>query len=135
MICCTKKLDIDSTNLGEFSFDNSASDVFYLQNGFYRFNGKWKQRGFGRLGSKDIEHIDTIERNGKLLMKCRILRSKRLRSSILENSVDDIGKFSEIERGLNLNADRKRLWLDEIDSIDSRTLNESVPISMNYCKA
>lgn len=44
-ICTTRKLDIDSDQLGEFSFDNSADDVFYLQNGFYRFNGKWKQRG------------------------------------------------------------------------------------------
>jgi len=43
-ICITKFLDIDSNRLGEFSFVNSADDVFYLQNGFYRYNGKWKQR-------------------------------------------------------------------------------------------
>jgi hypothetical protein len=31
--------------LGKFSSDNSASDVFVLQNGINQFNGKWKQRG------------------------------------------------------------------------------------------
>src|SRR3989441_4606666 len=116
----------------QFSFVNSASDVFYLQNGFYRFNGKWKQRGFGRLGSKEIEHLDTIERDGKLLMKCRILRPKRLRSSILQDLVDQVGKFSEIERELNLNADKKRVWLNNLSSIEDHEINVSVPISLNY---
>jgi hypothetical protein len=37
------------------------------------------------------------------------------------------------EKEVNLNADKKRFWLGEIESIDSRILNESIPISMNYC--
>jgi hypothetical protein len=41
-ICVTKKLDIDSNKLGDFSFADSANDVFVLQNGINRFNGKWK---------------------------------------------------------------------------------------------
>lgn len=131
-ICTTKEICVNSTGLGGFSFDNSADDVFYLQNGFYRFNGKWKQRGFGKLGSKVIENFDTVEREGKLLMKCRILRPRRLRSSILQDSIDDVGKFSEFERELNFNADKKRIWLGEISNIDSRIMNESIPISMNY---
>jgi hypothetical protein len=131
-ICTTREIKVKSQDLGDFSLDNIASDVFYLQNGFYRFNGKWKQRGFGRFGSKDIEHLDTIERDGKLLMKCRILRPKRLRSSILQDSVNEVGKFSEIERELNLNADKKRLWFERIENIDSKTMNDSMPISMNY---
>src|SRR2546428_741784 len=131
-ICTTREIKVNSQDLGDFSLDNTASDVFYLQNGFYRFNGKWKQRGFGRLGSKEIEHLDTIEREGKLLMKLKILRPKRLRSSILQDAVNDIGKFSEVERELNLNADKKRFWLGEIESIDSRIMNESIPISLNH---
>ena len=131
-ICTTREIKVNSQDLGDFSLDNTASDVFYLQNGFYRFNGKWKQRGFGRLGSKEIEHLDTIEREGKLLMKLKILRPKRLRSSILQDAVNDIGKFSEVERELNLNADKKRFWLGEIESIDSKIINESLPISLNH---
>lgn len=131
-ICCTKKLDIGSTELGEFSFDNSASDVFYLQNGINRFNGKWKQRGLGKLGTKEIEHLDTFEKAGKLFLKFKVLRNTRLRSSILFNNISEIGKIKTVERQVNLNADKKRFWLGEITSIDSKVMNESMPISMNY---
>ncbi len=84
--------------------------------------------------SKTLPFVKQVDRNseGELLMKCRILRPKRLRISILQNSVNDIGKFSEIERELNLNADKKRLWFEKIESIDSKMMNESLPISLNY---
>ena len=131
-ICATKKLGVNSLKLGEFSLDNEAQDVFVLQNGIYRFNGKWKQRGLGKLGTREIEHFDTYEKDGKLYMKFKVLRSGRLRSSILQNSISEIGKIKEIRREVNLNADRKRLWLGRIKSIDSRIMNESVPISLNH---
>jgi len=131
-ICSTSKLGINSLKLGEFSLDNEADDVFVLQNGIYRFNGKWKQRGLGKLGTRDIEHFDTYEKDGKLYMKFKVLRSGRLRSSILQNSISEIGKIKEIQREINLNADRKRFWLGQIESIDSKIINESVPISLNH---
>ncbi|MGI0102350.1 MAG: DNA polymerase, partial [Nitrosotalea sp.] len=131
-ICCTKKLDIDSDKLGEFSFEGEADDVFFLQNGFYRRNGKWKQRGFGKLSGKDIEHLETFEKNGKLFYKIRVLRNSRLRKSIIENQISEIGKIKEIVKQVNLNADRKRLWLGKIESIESKIMNESMPISLNY---
>ena len=59
-IITTKKIDIDSSKLGCFSLENFGNDVYVLQNGIYRFNGNWKKRGIGNLGSKQIEHIDTI---------------------------------------------------------------------------
>lgn len=132
-ICVTKKLEIDSDRLGGFSLSNSADDVYYLQNGFYRFNKKWKQRGLGNLGSKEIENIDTFERNGRLYYRFRVLRNSRLRSSILQDSISEVGKIKEFEREVDLNADRKRLWLGELTSVDSKIMNESVPISMNHC--
>ena len=70
-ICTTKKLDINSNKLGEFSLDNTGNDVFYLQNGIYRFNSNWKRRGWGKLEGKDIEHLETIERNGRLFYKLK----------------------------------------------------------------
>jgi len=132
-VCVRKDLGIDSSKLGEFHLDKSANDVYYLQNGFYRFNGKWKQRGFGNLGSKEIEHLDTIQRNGKLYAKLRVLRSKRLRSAILEDRLEEIGKFKEITREVNLNADRKRLWLGQLKAVDDQN-NNSIPISLNQFK-
>ena len=38
----------------------------------------------------------------------------------------------EYEREINLNADQKRFWLERIESIDAKVLNESMPISVNY---
>ncbi len=131
-ICSTYELSLDSDELGQFSFEKSATDVFYLQNGFYRFNDIWKQRGLGRLGSKIIENPETYEKDGKLIMKIKLLRSARLRSSILQNNISEIGRIKEYEREVNLNADRKRFWLGTIKSTDDKIMNESVPISLNY---
>ena len=66
-ICTNKKLDVNSIKLGDFSFDNEATYVFVLQNGFYRFNGKWKQRELGKLNGKEIEHLETFEKDGRLI--------------------------------------------------------------------
>ncbi|QLH03000.1 DNA polymerase [Nitrosopumilus cobalaminigenes] len=131
-ICTTKKLNLDSKRLGDFSYDGESQDTFYLQNGFYRFNGIWKQRGLGRLGSKEIEHLDTFEKDGKLFYKFNVLRNSRLRSSILSDRIQDIGKIAPITREVNLNADRKRLWLGTIESIDQKECNDSMSISLNY---
>jgi len=133
-ICVTKKLDIDSSKLGDFSLSNHADDVYYLQNGFYRFNDKWKQRGLGKLGTKEIENIDTFERKGRLYYRFKILRNSRLRSSILQDSISDIGKIREFEREIDLNADKKRFWLGYLTTIDSNTMNDSTPISLNHFK-
>ena len=131
-VATTQKLEINSEKLGEFSLEKHAHDVFYLQNGIYRFNKIWKQRGLGSLGSKEIEHLDTIKRDGRLFMKFKVIRPQRLRSAILMNIHDDIGKFTEFEREIDLNADKKRMWIPAIGikSIDTRIMNVSVPLNL-----
>ncbi len=52
-------------------------------------------------------------------------------SVILKNKIADIGKIKTFEREVNLNADRKRFWLDNLTAINHET-NDSVPISLNY---
>ncbi len=131
-ICTTRKLDIDSKRLGDFSFDNEGSDVFYLQNGFYRFNEKWKQRGIGKLGTKNIEHLETFERNGRLYYSYQILRNNTLRKSIIQNKISKIGKIESQTREINLNADRKRLWLGTLESVDQKYNNLSIPLSLDF---
>lgn len=54
-----------------------------------------------------------------------------LTDTIRKDLGDTVGKFSLIERELNLNADRKLQWFERIESIDSRMMNESVPLSLN----
>lgn len=93
---------------------------------------KWKQRGLRKLQDKDIEHLETIIKKGKLYLKYKVLRSSRLRSSILQDRLSDIGRIKTFEKEVNLNADKKRFWLGEIENIDSRIMNDSLPISMNY---
>jgi len=130
-ICTTRKINLKSAKLGEFSHENEAKDVYFLQNGIYRFNGKWKNRGIGSLGTKQIEHLDTFEKDGKLFIKIKILRSNRLRSSILSNKLSEIGKITEKTREVNLNADMKRVWLEKLTGINDK-MNKSMPISLNY---
>jgi len=84
------------------------------------------------LGKKQIEHIDTIERNGKLYQMFKIYRVNRLRTAIISNDIATIGKFSMIERKVDLNADRKRLWFEELRNINEQRLIDSLPISLNH---
>ena len=130
-ICTTRKINLKSAKLGEFSHENEANDVFFLQNGLYRFDGKWKLRGLGRLVTKKIEHLDTFEKDGKLFYKFKVTRANRLRQSILSNKLSEIGKITEKTREVNLNADKKRFWLESLTGINHK-MNRSLPLSLNY---
>jgi hypothetical protein len=131
-ICTPKKLDIDSDEIGEFSLEKSGDDVYFLQNGYYRVNNIWKSRGMGKLNGKTIEHLDTFTRNGKLYMKYVENRVEHVRSCILQNRIEDIGKFKEKIKNIDLNADKKRNWGgDTLDGIN-RKMQKSISISLNY---
>jgi len=56
----------------------------------------------------------------------------RLRTSILADSISDIGKFNVIERLVDLNADRKRLWFEKLKDVNDGIMIDSMPISLNY---
>jgi hypothetical protein len=130
-IITTKKLDVNSTKLGEFSFDNQADDVHVLQNGIYRFNGKWKKRGFGKVDGKDIEHMDTFVKDGKLFIKYMEKRNTTLKMAIIQNKISDIGKIKPKTKGIDLDADRKRQWFGKLTGIDD-SYNNSMPLSLNW---
>ena len=131
-IITTKKLDVNSVDLGCFAFENSGNDVYVLQNGIYRFNGKWKKRGIGNLGNRQIEHLDTIEKDGNLYQVMKVLRVNRLRTAILTDSINQIGKFKTVERLVNLNADRKRLWFKELVDVNDGVMIDSMPLNLDY---
>lgn len=131
-ICTTRKLNIDSTNLGGFSYEGESHDTFFLQNGFYRFQEKWKQRGLGNLGKNEIEHLKTFEKDDKLYYKFIIKKNSRLRSSILQNKISDIGKIRPQTKQVNLNADRKRLWTGRLEGMSNDNFNDSMSLSFNH---
>ncbi len=105
-----------------------------LQNGFYRFSDSWKQRGLGKLNGKEIEYLDTFAKNSRLYYRFVANRNNRLRSSILQNKICDIGKIKPETREFNLNADTKRFWLGMIENMDDGIMNESMPLFLNYFK-
>ena len=88
----------------------------------------------GRLGTKEIEHLDTIEKDGRLFYKFKVLRAGQLRSSIIQNDIKNIGKFSQHTREINLNDDRKRTWLGTIKNINDDICNDSLSLSSNFFK-
>jgi len=131
-VCVTKEVDVDSDELGEFSFEKYAEDVYYLQNGFYRFNDSWKLRGLGKLGKKEIEHVDTIERDGRLYYKYVVNRTKQLASAIIQNKFDEIGRIKEETREVNLNGDDKRFWLRRLVDINDGKKNDSMSLNPEF---
>ena len=52
----------------------------------------------------------------------------------LIDSVGDIGKFSIVKRLVNLNADRKRMWFEDLRNVSDRRMIDSMPILMNFFK-
>ena len=84
------------------------------------------------LNGKKIEHLDTIEKNGNLYQFMKVLRVGRLRTSILSDSIRDIGKFKTVQRLVNLNADRKRMWFEDLKNVNDGKVIDSMPISMNF---
>ena len=131
-VCVTRAVNVDSDELGKFSFEKYAEDVYYLQNGFYRFDDSWKLRGLGKLGKKEIEHIDTIEKDGRLYYQYKVLRTKKLASAIIQNQIDDIGRIKEETREVNLNGDDKRFWLGRLVDINDNKSNNSTSLNPEF---
>ena len=61
-----------------------------------------------------------------------LLRVNRLRTAILSDTIDEIGKFKTVERLVNLNADKKRLWFKDLKNVNDKIMIDSMPISLNY---
>ena len=128
-VCVTREIKTHTDDLGGFGFDDTADNVFYLQNGFYRFGDKWKLRGLGKLGKREVEHVDTIEKDGRLYMEYEINRTRQLASSIIQNKIHEIGRIKKETREINLNADEKRFWMESLSSISDKKLNHSFPLN------
>ena len=64
----------------------------------------------------------------------KVLRVNRLRTAILSNSISEIGKFKTVERLVNLNADKKRMWFEDLRDVNDGKMIDSLPLSLNYVK-
>ena len=54
--------------------------------------------------------------------------------AILSNKIEDIRKFKTVQRLVNLNADKKRRWFEDLKDINEGKMIDSLPISMDYFK-
>jgi transposase len=45
--------------------------------------------------------------------------------------LSDIGKIKTFEKEVNLNADKKRFWFEDLTDINEKKMNELMPISFN----
>ncbi len=79
-----------------------------------------------------LSALDNLPSNHCIHNQTERLRVNRLRTSILSDSISDIGKFNVIERLVDLNADRKRLWFESLQNVNDRIMIDSMPISLNY---
>jgi hypothetical protein len=67
-----------------------------------------------------------------LYYRFNVLRNNRLRSSIRQDKISEIGKIKPVTREFNLNADKKRFWLGRIERMDDKILSDSMPLSLNH---
>ena len=73
-----------------------------------------------------------MKKDGKLYQVFKLLRVNRLRTCILNNSLNEIGKFSTVQRLVNLNADTKRMWFEDLKDVNDGRMIDSLPISLNH---
>lgn len=103
--------------------------MYQLQNGIGRMGDKWELRGLGKLGKKEVEHVDTKEKDGRLYIEYEVKRSKQLASAIIQGKINEIGKIKTETREVNLNADKKRFWIETLKNINEKTKNRSFPLN------
>jgi len=51
------------------------------------------EAGIGKLGTKEIEHLNTFEKDERLYYRFKVNRNSLLRSSILSDKIQNIGKI------------------------------------------
>jgi len=131
-ILTTRKLDVNSTKLGEWKFEQSARDTFVIQNGINRMNGNWKKRGIFTYKGKKFEHLDTKVIDGDVYMIYEENKPNTLRASINSGKINQIARFDTKKRKIDLNADRKRFWPGEkLASVNDRKMNVSFPWNLD----
>ena len=129
-ITTTKKLELDSKKLGEFSCDFEGS-IYALQSGFYAKNGYFeKSRGIGQLGDETIIHKETkVDSKGRLVYEFEKIRVGTIKMNIKNKTLEKIGSFSKVKRNLKLNGDRGRHWWGKLTDVRLKERNISTPFS------
>jgi hypothetical protein len=134
-VACRCKLPIgNSDRLGEMKLDKCGKDVYFLSNGFYRFNGVWKLRGVGYDYAKKVEVENVRVRkgpDGQLYIGLATTKTVHIRTGIWYNKLDDVNKIVEYEKRIDLNSDTKRFWLSRLTVLDDKSWCDSHALNMD----
>ena len=131
-ILTTKKINVNSSKLGQFKHEKSANDTYIIQNGINRMNNEWKNRGIFIKNGKRFEHLDTVIRDGTAYMIYQQHKPNTLRASIISGDISKIARFETFEKRIDLNADRKRDWVGQrLERIDDKTMHVSMPWNLD----
>jgi hypothetical protein len=134
-VACNRKIEgLDSKALGEMKLDKEGDDGIFVSNGYYKLGGKWKQRGVGYDRSKklEIEHLDTrVGEDGKLYIAVKTTKTTHIRSAIKYNKLGQMGKIEKYDKHIDLNSDKKRIWLTDLKSLRDGSSCDSIPLNMD----
>ena len=132
-IFSNKKLDLPIGNkLGNYDFEFHPKFIL-LMAGIYSYNTeknpelKPKSRGFslvtyeeGKKKMFDFDEYGIIQEEGNYFYQIENKRPLSIAKSVIENqySPSDIGKFISVKKKIDLNGDHKRLWHNNLKSLN-----------------
>ena len=69
------------------------------------------------------------DKKGKIFIKINYMLPNTIAASIASHKISDIGKMDIKNKEINLNGDKKRLWIDKL--IDLNCQQSSYALSVN----
>ena len=72
-----------------------------------------------------------MSEKGELYITVKTTKTTHIKSGIIYNKLDKIGKIEEYEKKIGLNSDRKRFWHSELKSLKEKTFCDSLPIPID----
>ncbi len=95
-----------SKQLGDFSYKNQNSKGIFFMNGIYILDDELKKRGFKHLSIEDI-----LNAKGEKL-KILLTEIPKVLSSIIQDKIENIGDFIQIEKEINLKSNLNKYYFD-----------------------
>lgn len=118
-----KKLNLkESSELGDWKLEGQGN-LAMVGSGVYQFNDQVKFRGFSRK-------CNLMEMLENQVLKVSIKRPFKLKEAVKQDRIDEMNVFLPIEKELNINFDKKRVWdrdfIDTHDVLNSQI--DSIPL-------
>ena len=143
------KVNVEKTKvLGAWSFEFHKKLTIFMS-GVYTFSEfnsksrKWinktRSRGFkircirenGTEYKLDLEkEMLHVDKDGKIFIKIKYMLPNTIAASIASHNIENIAKFDIKEKEINLNGDKKRLWLDKLVNLKSQHKSLTLPVDI-----